>query len=330
MSECVRGVRNAHPSPRILCRYWDLISLTVSCQARPRERLRSLNISTAFPARDIFCESEVYTVNFINISFTFTIKSCNTFLNLTHEFDNNLNQRIWNSKHLLRRTYLEFFRLIEKHIDRTVKGSIVELGSGGCHLRQIIQDVICTDIHSNPWIDQVENCYQLSFPDNSVGHIIMFDVFHHLQYPGSALNEIHRKLVPGGKLILFEPDMGLLGRIIYGVFHCEPVELYRDIKWYFNPSVLPPGDTHYSAQSNAYKIFIRNQTNEDLKVWKLIKCKRYSALTYIASGGFSRQPLYPEYLYRYLKKTEKLLDQFPAIFATRLLVSLEKRYNGVL
>lgn len=77
-------------------------------------------------------------------------------------------------------------------------------------------DALATDLFPSPWIDQTENAYALSFADGSVSNLILVDVWHHLQYPGTALAEFHRVLGPGGHLIIFDPATGVLGRIVYG------------------------------------------------------------------------------------------------------------------
>ena len=54
------------------------------------------------------------------------------------------------------------------------------------------QRCVRTDLFANPWIDQVENAYRLTFGDGEVSHLILFDVFHHLQHPRTALRECRR------------------------------------------------------------------------------------------------------------------------------------------
>ena len=89
-------------------------------------------------------------------------------------------------------------------------------------IKDVIPQCVTTDLFPNPWLDRQENCYQLSFADGSVSHLILFDVWHHLRYPGTALREFHRVLAPGGRLILFEPAASWVGRLVYHFFHHEP------------------------------------------------------------------------------------------------------------
>jgi hypothetical protein len=61
-----------------------------------------------------------------------------------------------------------------------------------------------------------------------------------------------------------------------------------------------------------------------LKTWKKVETIRLSAIAYIASGGYSVSQLYPTGMLPLLKGIEKVFDLFSALFATRLLVILEK------
>ena len=55
------------------------------------------------------------------------------------------------------------------------------------------------------------------------GHLILFDVWHHLEHPANALAEFRRVLVPKGRVILLEPAMSLVARLVYGRCHHEPL-----------------------------------------------------------------------------------------------------------
>ncbi|HLA06215.1 MAG TPA: methyltransferase domain-containing protein, partial [Anaerolineales bacterium] len=163
-----------------------------------------------------------------------------------------------------------------------------------------------------------------SFEGESVSDLISTDVFHHLKYPGTALNEFHRVLRKGGRVILLEPCMSLLGLIVYGAFHVEPVAVTKKIEWFAPDEWSPENMDYYAAQGNATRIFVGKQFRPQLTAWKSIKTLRISALAYAASGGYSGPQLYPRGMYPILKSLETILDLFPALFATRLLVILEK------
>lgn len=230
----------------------------------------------------------------------------------------------WNSKPLLKKVYSEFYTQIASHLSDIPDRMIVELGSGIGNIHEIIPNCLRTDLFPNPWIDQIENAYKLSFEDNSVTDLILIDVFHHLRYPFRALEEFRRVLRNGGKAILLEPCISVLGTLIYGPLHDEPIGWFQHIQEITPKNWSPEDIDYYSAQGNATRIFLKTGHEIALKNWHERHTYPLSALTYIASGGYSKPQLYPSRFYPTLKKLENALDKFPSIFATRLLIVLEK------
>lgn len=237
------------------------------------------------------------------------------------------NHNLWNRKPLLHAVYMDLYRTMGGYLS-AVPGKTVELGSGMGSIHAIIPECVRTDLFPYPWIDQIENAYRLSFAGNSVSNLLMTDVFHHLRYPGTALDEFHRVLAPGGRFIIMEPGMGLLGRLVYGVFHVEPVALDKEITWSAPEGWHGDDPDYYAAQGNATRIFVQKRFVDKLTGWKIIEVKQISALAYAASGGYSGPQLYPMAMYPLVKFIEKPLQYLPVLFATRLLVVLEKSVVG--
>lgn len=123
-----------------------------------------------------------------------------------HNKEINENLTYWQNKPILQTIYNDFYALIGAQVDRSQEGLIVELGSGIGNLKQHIPECICTDVFPNPWIDQVENAYRMTFPDNHFDYIIGSSVLHHLDIP-KALSEMFRVLKPGGRIAFTEPNM---------------------------------------------------------------------------------------------------------------------------
>lgn len=243
-----------------------------------------------------------------------------------HNIEIEENLAAWNKKPLLRNIYAGFHARILKNLNKNVDGEVIELGSGIGNFKSAYPTCITTDIFSNPWIDRVESAYCLSFGANSVSHIILFDVFHHLAYPGSALLEAKRVLVRGGRVIIFDPYISLFGLFVYGLFHHEPVALFEKIEW-LSPKNKNPDEVYYAAEGNATRIFgIKSHFKKEISTdWNIVKIEKFSALSYILSGGFSKPALYPSFLLPVLRALEKVLDIVPPLFATRVLVVLEKK-----
>jgi len=234
------------------------------------------------------------------------------------------NHDLWNSKPILQSAYKDLYRLAAEQLSNLPNSKIVELGSGMGHIREVIPQCVTTELFSFPWIDRIENAYKLSFEDESISDLISTDVFHHLKYPGTALTEFHRVLRKGGRVILLEPCMSLLGLLVYGVFHGEPIAVNKKIEWLAPNGWSPEHMDYYAAQGNATRIFVGKNHRSQLTAWTNIKTIRLSALTYAASGGYSGPQLYPTGMYTFIKGIEKILNLFPSLFATRLLVVLEK------
>jgi SAM-dependent methyltransferase len=235
------------------------------------------------------------------------------------------NLRYWKKKPALRKIYHKFYKLISGHIDYNLVGDIVEIGSGIGNLKSVVPRAICTDIFNNPWIDRVENAYRLTFENNSISNIVLFDVLHHLEYPGTAFTEFKRVLNKSGRIIIFEPAISLLGRIVYGVFHHEPMALKEEIKWKAPPGFNPGRLGYYAAQGNASRIFFKKRYLKYLDDWNIIYRKRISSLAYVCSGGYRKPQLLPGFMMPLMDFSDRIFNLFPSIFATRLIVVLGKK-----
>jgi SAM-dependent methyltransferase len=234
------------------------------------------------------------------------------------------NRKLWEKKPLLRRVYSQFYREIALRLNPAVPGLVVELGAGMGNVKEHIPQCITTDIFPNPWLDRVENAYHLSFENEVVGHLILFDVWHHLQYPGLALKEFSRVLVPGGRVILFDPAMGVIGRIVFGHFHHEPLGLQDEIQWNAPDGFSGSESTYYAAQGNASRVFGTPDFKHELSHWHIAEVRYFPGLAYVASGGFRGPQLYPERLWPCFNLIDSALSRFPSL-ASRMLVVLERQ-----
>jgi SAM-dependent methyltransferase len=241
-----------------------------------------------------------------------------------HNIEIHENLAHWRRKPLLREVYSGFYREIAARLAGRPSGPVVECGSGIGNLKSVIPEALATDLFPNPWIDRTENVYALSFADRSVAALILFDVFHHLEHPGAALTEMHRVLAPGGRVVLFEPGAGLLGRVVLGLFHHEPLALRDPIAWDAPAGWDPHSNRYYAAQGNAWRIFRRGEHRDRLAGWQIREVTCFPALAWLLCGGFRGPSLCPRFVLPLLRLVEGGLARVPRLGATRLLVVLEK------
>ena len=242
-----------------------------------------------------------------------------------HNIEIERNRQAWQRKPVLQRAYRDFHHRIAAHVDSSIAGKIVELGSGIGNIRDVIPGCLRTDLFPNPWIDQVENAYALSFRDGECSHLILFDVFHHLRHPRTALQECRRVLGPRGRVILFEPYVSVAGRLVYGPLHHEPIAFGDAMTPDAPAAFVPDRDPYYAAQGNATRVFWKGDYPEILDGWDLIARERIGAWPYALTGGYSKPQLYPASFYGVISAIDRVAGLVPALSALRALVVLRRR-----
>ncbi|MGA2017027.1 MAG: methyltransferase domain-containing protein [Opitutaceae bacterium] len=241
-----------------------------------------------------------------------------------HDLEIQANRLAWQRKPQLRAVYRGFHELIASRLDRSVKGQIVELGSGMGSIKEVIPDCVTTDLFPNPWLDRRENAYRLTSADGGVSNLILFDVWHHLRYPATALSEFRRALAPGGRVIIFDPAISWTGRVVYGLFHHEPVGLGLPLTWEA-PAGFKAGDADYfAAQGSATRVFWRREAPERLAAWELCEVAPLPSFEYLATGGFSGPQIGGPAAFRLWRRLDRALSRWPNLFAARLLVVLKR------
>jgi SAM-dependent methyltransferase len=248
---------------------------------------------------------------------------------IQHNQEIHENRISWNRKKSLREAYAALYRRISDALCNPVSGHIVELGSGMGNIKSFIPDCITTDLFPNEWIDQTENVYKLSFDSNSLSNLILFDVWHHIEYPADALSEFQRVLCPEGRVIIMEPSMSIIGRVVYGLFHHEPLGFNHKFSEKISGLDVSSKTRYFAAQSSAYRLFKKCEIPPLLANWNILTNEEIVSFLYLASGGFRGPQLYPESFISAIQGLDSLLSFIPELFASRNLIVLEKKYEIV-
>lgn len=245
-----------------------------------------------------------------------------------HDAEIQENRRHWERKPVLRRVYQSFYEeIVRWTLPASGEAATLELGSGMGNIKEILPHCLTSDLFPNPWLDRVENAYALNWPDKTVENLILFDVFHHLQHPGRALAEMARVVRPGGRLILFEPGMGLLPRLIMHLFHHEPLGFDQSIAWDAPPAFDPAKHPYYTAQGNSWRVFVKREglSANVLQDWRVLHVGREPGWAWLLCGGLRGPQLYPDALLPAIRLLERGLRLLPSVFSGRLLVVLERK-----
>ena len=152
--------------------------------------------------------------------------------------------------------------------------------------------------------------------------MILFDVFHHLEHPRTALRECRRVLAARGRVIIFDPVR-------------EPDRPHRlraaasRADW--RRCRLPPmrrvfrsaSTFYYAAQGNATRVFWQAHAPEILDGWDVIARERIGAWAYALTGGYSKPQLYPTALYPVMRGLDQVCRNGAAVVGSACADCLE-------
>ena len=243
---------------------------------------------------------------------------------ITHKKLYNKNKSIRKNKPILDLVYANYYKLAKECIIMS-KNPTLEIGSGGGNIKKFIPKCITSDQFINPNLDQKQNIYNINYKNNYLSNIILIDVFHHLEFPRLALNEIHRVLKKKGRVVMIEPAMGILPRIIYKFFHHEPNGFNYKINWDKIPKNINKIKKYFAAQSLSWRAFVLKEMNLK-KNFEVVSLQTFSDFAFLMSGGNSYSfSLYSSRFYPLLKNIDKILTFLSkSFFSARMLVVLEK------
>jgi SAM-dependent methyltransferase len=231
-------------------------------------------------------------------------------------------QKQWNKKPVLRAIYSDLYQKIE---DAALAGDTLEIGGGIGNFQIGGGRVIKSDIQHSVGVDVVADAQILPFDNEVFSNIVLFDVLHHLQCPLLFFAEAQRILKPGGRVIMVEPGITPVSKLLYKMGHEEPVEM----GWDMNDLCKIDADKNpYDSNQAIPTILFKRDPQLFLaavKGFKINSSDWLSLFAYPLSGGFKSWSLLPcRWVSLILKIEEKLLPFLGFLMAFRLMVVLEK------
>jgi SAM-dependent methyltransferase len=214
-----------------------------------------------------------------------------------------LHARIIKNKPFLKNLYTEFYNQFKDSMPDFEKKFLVELGSGGGFIKEIIANVLTSDILDLPNVDRVFSSSNMPFGDGSVDAFFMFDVLHHIADSRAFFKEALRCLKTRGKVVMIEPANTLWSRFIYKNFHHEQ----------FNPKGMwgleKAGPISQGNGAIPWIIFCRDRTifEREFPSLRIVSMRNHTPLRYLLSGGLTLRQLVPSFTYPFVKAVEYLL-----------------------
>lgn len=215
--------------------------------------------------------------------------------------------RLIRQKPFLRNIYMDFYNQCKEGI-ASIKTprTVVELGSGGGFIKEVIPDVITSDIQNIPTVEKHFSVLAMPFEEKSVDAFLMINVLHHIPDPAAFLREMDRRLKPGGRVVMIEPATTWWSSFIYTNFHHESFD--PNGTWGFKPG----GPLSAANGALPWIIFYRDRKKfeQQFPSLKITALRPHTPFRYILSGGVSMPQLLPSFLYPVVVWIEKLLLPF--------------------
>jgi SAM-dependent methyltransferase len=231
-----------------------------------------------------------------------------------------LHSRIIREKPFLKKIYIDFYNQFRRAVVNPEGKCLVELGSGGGFIKDIIPNVITSDIIKVPNVDMYFSAEQMPFETGSVDAFFMIDVLHHIINPRLFLKEAQRCLKLSGKIVMIEPANTIWGRFIYKNFHHEPFDAKAD--WLLDST----GPLSGANGAMPWIIFQRDRKifEKEFPDLRILKISPHTAFRYLISGGLSPHQLLPSFCYGFVAVIECLLKPFNKFIGMFQTIELEK------
>ena len=232
-----------------------------------------------------------------------------------------LHAEIIRNKPFLRNLYTEFYNQFKESVPDSEKKLLVELGSGGGFIKQIIGNVVTSDILDLPNVDYCFPSSKMPFDQASVDAFFMVDVLHHIADSRAFFKEALRCLKTCGKVVMIEPANTLFSRFVYKNFHHELFDPKG--KW----TLEEAGPLSQGNGAIPWIIFCRDRMifEREFPSLRIISMRNHTPLRYLLSGGLTLRQLVPSFTYSAVKAVEYFLYPLNNLLGMFQTIELQKQ-----
>jgi len=231
-----------------------------------------------------------------------------------------LHREIILRKPFLKRMYDDFYREIRAAVEPVEGKTLIELGSGGGFMKEIIPTVITSDIKELPWVDRRISALDMPLDDASVDAFLLFNVLHHIPDVRRFFREAQRCLKPGGRIVMIEPTNTPWSKFVYQTFHHEP--FVPGAAWEF-PSTGPMSSGN---DAMPWIVFVRDRAvfEREFPALAITRIRRHTPFRHLVSGGVSMRAIVPSWSYGCVKFVETMLTPLMPLCAMYMTVVVQK------
>ena len=227
-------------------------------------------------------------------------------------------------KPFLRKLYEEYYRLFREQASlvASLPGRLLELGSGGGFLKEVLPEIIASDVYQDSRLDQIIFADRLPFEAGGLKAVFLLNVLHHLSQPQAFFHELDRCLVRGGRVVMIEPANSLWGRLFYKHLHHEPFD--ESVKEWESPAL---GRLSTSNQAMPWIIFTRDRAFFERRFPRLriAEVRAHTVTRYLLSGGLTARAFVPSFSFSFFSLIDRGLSSLTSIFPVFQTIILEKQ-----
>ena len=205
-------------------------------------------------------------------------------------------------KSALRLLYTKLYRHYVKCLQQCPEtGRIVEIGSGAGFSKQIIPEMITTDVLPYATVDMCGDAMQLPFKNGSLRAIFLLNTLHHIPDVKRFFGEARRCLRSNGRVLIVDQYLGWLSYWIFRFAHHEPFNP-KAKTWVFDTT----GPLSGANGALCWIIFYRDrkrfeQLFPDLCIHSITP---HSPLGYWLAGGLKSLSLIPGNLFHLISSLD--------------------------
>ncbi|MBX9769449.1 MAG: class I SAM-dependent methyltransferase [Bdellovibrionales bacterium] len=232
-------------------------------------------------------------------------------------------KRTIHGKPSLLRFYSEVYGSFARSLARCpTDGIALELGSGGSFAKDLIPNLVTSDVVLYKDVDMVVDAQKMTFANEALRAVFLMNVLHHIPDSERFFSEAQRCLKSDGRIIIFDQYPGFFAKPILKYFHHEGFD-NKAKSWIF----ISEGPLSSANGALAWNIFFRDREIFETKFpnLKIQNISYHFPLLYWLSGGLKKWNLAPKGVLNFICAIEAFLLKLSKNFASFVTIEIAKK-----